>query len=212
MLAGRSVRRLEVDGFHPAAVLVPILQRPAGPSILLTQRTETVNHHKGQISFPGGRIELDEGLEPAALRETQEEVGLPPTAVEIVGALDDYPSTSGYVVSPFVGMVPDPPPELRPQEAEVQDLFEVPLTHFLREGCLRMEWWEVGERTPPKLQSALHQLGPRLEDYDSAGRRYRVFFFDVDEDRVVWGLTARILKDLLVLAFGLQLPADHDLR
>lgn len=116
---------------RPAAVLVPVVQRAEGPTMLLTRRADHLRSHKGQISFPGGR--RDEGDASAAanaLREAEEEIGLPPANVEVIGYLDDYPTMTRYLVTPVVGIVSGEP-ELRPHEGEVAEVFEVPLAFVL---------------------------------------------------------------------------------
>ncbi len=116
-------------GTHrPAAVLVPLVARPEGLTVLLTRRTDHLHHHAGQISFPGGRIEADDpSPEDAALRETQEEVGLARSHVELLGRLDIYRTGTGFEITPVVGWV-TPPFELSPDRFEVAEIFEVPLS------------------------------------------------------------------------------------
>jgi 8-oxo-dGTP pyrophosphatase MutT (NUDIX family) len=112
---------------RPASVLVPVLRRGDTLQVLLTQRSEKMRSHKGQISFPGGRREeSDASAAAAALREAEEEVGLPHAAVEVIGYLDDYPTLSRYLVTPVVGYVRECP-DVRPCVHEVADTFEVPL-------------------------------------------------------------------------------------
>src|SRR5512145_2592599 len=118
-LAERPPVPLEVPSFRPAAVLVPVLDRPLGPTLLFTRRTESVPAHKGEISFPGGAREPGEDAVRAALREAEEEVGLPPALVEPLGALDDVPSIARYVVTPVVAAVRAPPSAFRAAEFEV---------------------------------------------------------------------------------------------
>ncbi|HYN37751.1 MAG TPA: CoA pyrophosphatase [Rhodospirillales bacterium] len=114
----------------PAAVLVPLIERPDELTVLFTQRTSHLAHHAGQVSFPGGHIEAEDGG-PAetALRETEEEVGLDRRHVDLIGRLDTYITRTGFVVTPVVGIV-SPPFVLRPDPHEVAEIFEVPL-HFL---------------------------------------------------------------------------------
>lgn len=115
----------------PAAVLVPLVARAQEPSVLLTRRTDHLHHHPGQISFPGGRREeRDSNLVDTALRETEEEIGLDRSHVELLGALPDYYTGTGFCVTPVVGFV-RPPFELQLDSFEVAEAFEVPLTHFL---------------------------------------------------------------------------------
>ncbi|MGD8976210.1 MAG: CoA pyrophosphatase [Gammaproteobacteria bacterium] len=145
----QMIRRLRIRRLVPAAVLVPIIDRPAGLSLLLTRRAEDLKHHPGQISFPGGRLESgDRGPAGAALRETREEVGLPEGHVEIVGYLDNYLTITGYAVTPVVAFV-RPGFELELDTTEVAEAFEVPLTHVLdRERVVRRHSRFLGLRLP----------------------------------------------------------------
>lgn len=124
---------LELESAPPssaAAVLVAVTDR-AEPGVILTQRTDTLRRHPGQIAFPGGRIDPgDDGPVGAALREAWEEIGLPVHAVEVLGPVDRYRTGTGFDVTPVLGVVP---PDLTfvPQEAEVADVFEVPLAYLL---------------------------------------------------------------------------------
>lgn len=115
----------------PAAVLFPIVLRDAEPTVLLTQRTSHLRDHAGQISFPGGRVEAHD-LSPVhtALRETEEEIGMAPDRVEVLGFLPEYLTSTGFRVTPVVGLV-QPPFVLRPDPFEVAEIFEVPLAFLL---------------------------------------------------------------------------------
>lgn len=137
----------------PAAVLVPLVNRPEGLRLLLTQRSADLPDHPGQISFPGGRLESgDVDHAAAALRETAEEIGLAPQKVDVLGELASYETVSGYRVLPIVGWI-DPPFELRPDPHEVADVFEVPLDFILDRanhqrhhrmlGTLRRDYWAI---------------------------------------------------------------------
>lgn len=115
----------------PAAVLVPVVDRPDQPTVLLTQRTAHLAHHAGQVSFPGGHIEPDDsGPAATALRETEEEVGLDRRHVRLIGHLDTYVTRTGFVVTPVVGIV-TPPFALTPDPHEVAEVFEVPLAFLM---------------------------------------------------------------------------------
>jgi len=154
-----------------AAVLVALIQREGGLTLLLTRRTAHLNNHAGQIAFPGGRSE-DSDASPVetALREAQEEVSLAPRHVEVIGSMPDYYTGTGYIVTPVVALV-TPPFTLRADPAEVDEIFEVPLA-FLMDG-------------------AHHQ---RLSAQLPSGRRS---FYAMPYQRFyIWGATAGMLRNL----------------
>ncbi len=199
-LAERAPRALDVAGFRSAAVLVPLLDRPSGPSVLFTRRADTLEHHRGEISFPGGRLEPGEGVVEAALREAHEEIGLDPSASEVLGRLDDLPSVAGYVVSPVAAAVRVPPVAFTAQAGEVDEHFEVPLARLLDPALRRAALWDPA-RLPAKLAEVVTRAAIPFEDVDPVTGHWRVWSFHADETRVVWGLTARILADLIDRAF-----------
>lgn len=153
---GRSRRLVLLEGdvlegadgdLMPAAVLVAVVDRPS-PTVILTQRPETMRKHPGQISFPGGRIDPgDDGPVAAALREAEEEIALPRACVELVGMADVYRTVTGFQVTPVVGVVPPGLP-LRPQPGEVAAMFEAPLDYLLepRHQVVRTVQWQGRER------------------------------------------------------------------
>lgn len=160
------------DGLVPAAVLVPLVFRDEGLSVLLTQRTAHLAHHPGQISFPGGRGEPEDANAVAtALREAEEEVGLPPSQVEVAGRLDDYVTVTGFRVVPVVGFL-TPPLALAPDTFEVADIFEVPLAFI--------------------LDPANHQRHFRITPTGEKRHYYAIPF----EGRYIWGATAGMLINL----------------
>ncbi len=156
---------------RPAAVLVPLVDHAGGMSVLLTQRTAHLSAHAGQISFPGGRIEEHDSDEvAAALRESEEEVGLPRARVSVIGRLDTYVTGTGFEITPIVGIVM-PPVALTIDPFEVAEAFEVPLAFILdRRNHQRVER-EVGARS-------------------------RCFLVLPFEGRNIWGATAGILVNL----------------
>ena len=131
----------------PAAVLVPVVVRPTGPTILLTQRTAHLRDHAGQVSFPGGRCEeSDVSAEATALREAEEEVGLDPGQVEILGRLPEYRTGTGFVITPVVGFV-TPPLNLKLDDFEVAEVFEPPLAFLLDKSNHQRQTMEIrGQR------------------------------------------------------------------
>ena len=161
---------------RPAAVLIPVVARTE-LTVLLTQRTDTLSNHAGQIAFPGGRIDAaDAGPEAAALREAHEEIGLDPAHVMPLGFLDSYRTGTGYTISPLVGLV-EPPFTLTLQASEVAEAFEVPLS-FL-------------------MNPANHQLHTRV--WKGAERRFYAMPY---ENRYIWGATAGILKNMYERLFA----------
>lgn len=152
----------------PAAVLVPLVVRPSGTTVLLTQRAAHLKRHAGQIAFPGGRRDPgDDSARATALREAREEVGLDPSHVEVLGELPEYRTRTGYRVTPVVGWI-DPLPPLAPDPREVADIFEVPLDFV--------------------LDPANHQRHYR----EVEGQR-RHFYALCWEERYIWGATAAML-------------------
>ncbi len=120
------------DTLLPAAVLIAVTDR-ADPGVILTQRTDTMSRHPGQIAFPGGRIDPGEDVVTAALREAEEEIALPRDRVRVIGEADSYRTITGFQVTPVIGVIP---PDLifTPSEAEVASVFEVPLAFLLDEA------------------------------------------------------------------------------
>ena len=148
----RFIRERIVQKLQPAGVLIPVLERSGQLSVLLTQRSAELKHHAGQVSFPGGRMEdADEDVVQAALRETHEEVGIPPEAITVIGYLDPMPTVTGYAVTPVVGMVSGDAP-LRLDRTEVEYAFEVPLTYLLDERNERASRREYQGRTIPTVE------------------------------------------------------------
>ena len=128
-----ALQRKLTSDLMAAAVLIPIITREASLSVLLTERSPDLKHHAGQISFPGGRMDAaDRDIRATALRETQEEVGIDPANVEIIGYLDPNPTVTGYAVTPVVALV-DLQQELVIDPLEVKSAFEVPLSFLLDE-------------------------------------------------------------------------------
>ncbi len=155
----------------PAAVLIPIVKRDSGMTVLLTQRTAHLRDHAGQVSFPGGRCEAgDASRIDTALREAHEEVGIKPAQVEVLGCLPEYLTSTGFRVTPVVGLV-NPPLNLHLDDFEVADVFEPPL-EFL-------------------LDAANHQR--QKIEYDGALREYWAMPW---KDYYIWGATAGMLVSL----------------
>jgi len=161
-------RNLSEDDLTPAAVLVPIVERPEGFTVLLTKRTDHLHDHAGQISFPGGRVEdADTDAVDTALRETEEEIGIPRHLIEVVGQLETYRTGTGFRIAPIVGFV-DPDYTLDIDEFEVAEVFEVPLEFV--------------------FDPANHER--RSAVFKDIERHFYVLPF---EDRHIWGATAGML-------------------
>ena len=172
-LADSSPRVLTKNYTAEAAVLISVFQRGDEPYFLLTQRTQEVATHKGQISFPGGlRDETDSSLHETALRETEEEVGISADWVEILGQCDEYRSKTNLLVTPFVGFIKEGF-TVSPNSQEVERIVEIPF-HFFS------------------------QTTPREELRQRHGRQITLYFYEYEAE-VVWGLTAAIIRDLMKL-------------
>jgi 8-oxo-dGTP pyrophosphatase MutT (NUDIX family) len=189
LLNSRSRKAIEEHGasLRRAAVLIPLFKTASEYRILFTKRTDTVDAHKGQISFPGGKIE-DEDVSPleTALREADEEIGLSRKDVTVLGQMDDARTlSSNYIVHPFVGLIPYPY-DFKTSVQEVRELIEVPFQVFLSGDS-------AGENTPVVYEGVTYQS---LAYYHRG--------------EVIWGATARIMRNLVDLVKGkLDLPVEH---
>ncbi|MGO8878701.1 MAG: NUDIX hydrolase [Desulfomonilaceae bacterium] len=166
---------LPVDGLVTAAVLVPIFQKNGALHVLLTKRSDMVEHHRGEISFPGGKLDLtDPDLKSCALRETLEEVGILPADVKVLAELDDfYTVATRFHVVPFVGLIPHPY-EYHVSPREIAGIVDPPLDIFFDPSKSREDTW-IFRGEPVKMTSYLW------------------------EGHNIWGATARILKHLVEL-------------
>jgi len=170
-MSGDTDSRLAAP-FRRAAVLIPLVERPEGVTVLLTRRTDHLSSHAGQVSFPGGRSEeFDSSPIETALRETEEEIGLSRHRIEIIGVLPDYATVSAYRVTPVVALVA-PPFTLQVDPGEVAEAFEVPLA------------WLMDGQHHQRREIALPQGGSR----SFYTMPYKGYF--------VWGATAAMLRNL----------------
>ncbi|GAM09229.1 nudix hydrolase 22, chloroplastic [Geobacter sp. OR-1] len=159
----------------PAAVLVPVFLKEGDFHLLFTKRSEHLNHHAGEISFPGGVCNPEEHPRDAALRETWEEIGIEPAQVDILGPLDDVYSIHHYNVTPFIGFISDKF-QLKLNSSEIDKIIDVPIKHLLNPFFFRIEEWGW------------------------QGRNYPVYFYSYNGDDI-WGMTAEIVMNFLDVAF-----------
>ncbi len=176
LLAAHKRRIIPREDLRESAVLLPLCWRDGDPQVVVTMRSMDVEHHKGEICFPGGRVESgDKGLVETALREAHEEIGLCRDDVDVLGLLDDHISIVGYHITPVVGAIPYPYDFKINSESEI--LLLVPLRKALSDSA-----W-MAERT------------------HFQGRGINIYFLEI-EGGVVWGATARMLKHLVDLIAG----------
>jgi 8-oxo-dGTP pyrophosphatase MutT (NUDIX family) len=181
-LARRPRRIAARSDLISAAVLLPVTAGPAGagePHILFSKKSDSVPHHKGQFAFPGGIVETRDGSRvETALREAWEEIRLPADAVEVLGLLDDTETrATQFVITPVVGIVTRPV-AFQPDGREIERVIEVPLRTLRDPSIFRTELWERG------------------------GEEHKVHFYDVSVEDIIWGATARILKQFLDIVDG----------
>lgn len=164
---------LPLESFTAAAVLVPVFVKEGEPHLLFTKRTSTVRHHKGQISFPGGAMDPDDGsLAATALRETHEEIGVDPAHVRLLAELDDMVTPTLFRVTPFVGTIPYPY-GFQINADETDELIEVPWSHL--------------------SDPSHHRVGTKT----FAGRTYEVHYYDYLH-HTIWGVTGHIVRGMLM--------------
>ena len=176
ILEGRKSKRIPDEGlvYNHAGVLIPLFDDHGVCHVLFTRRTDTVEHHKGQISFPGGKVDEEDGsVKETALRETFEEIGVVREQIEILGRIDDTLTVvSNFLIHPFVGLVPYPD-NLNICSAEVDSIIKVPLSRFF----------------PENVQERMH-----LVEYD--GMTINSLGFEYRGD-VIWGATARMMDNFI---------------
>lgn len=177
-LNARTPQALEDNGYKPAAVLIPLQERPDGAYLVLTKRADHLSTHKGQIAFPGGRVDAqDAHVVATALRESQEEIGLDPGCVKVLGRLDEFTAGYGLAVTPVVGLIP-PHYEFRLDPTETTAVASVPIRTLMKPGVFA------------------------VDDHPSPGGHPSYHFYVNGWD--VWGVTARIIVQFLELACDFQ--------
>lgn len=173
---------LHREGYRRAAVLIPLIPADGDWELLLTRRNSDLPHHRGQIAFPGGSVDEGEDCQMTALREAEEEIGLAPADVEILGCQDDIWTPSGFIISPVHGVIPHAA-VLRPNPAEVTRIFRVPLSFF-------------ADRRNVEIQL-----------FDVEGKEREVYFYHFDGE-TIWGATALIIRNFLRI-IGLLDPGEQ---
>lgn len=177
-LRAKKPNLITQSGLKPSAVLVPMIKRKEGWCLLFTKRSLEVDSHPGEISFPGGAIEPAESALGAALRETEEELGIPRNNLHLLGELDEISTISGFKIHPFVAEL-SLPLQLKPNYSEISEVIILPLAGFL---------------DPERFQA---------QNWNHNGRDYPVYFFQFPEC-TVWGATAKITKNLLERVLGVK--------
>ncbi|MDE0035229.1 MAG: CoA pyrophosphatase [Deltaproteobacteria bacterium] len=178
ILTTRTPKAIIGGDFRAAAVLAPIQERPDGDYLILTLRADNLSSHSGQVAFPGGSVDPgDDGPLATALRETEEEIGVDPGHVRIVGQLDQVFAGYNFLVTPFVGLIPYPY-EFRPDPRETAEVFSVPVAALLRQEALTLDS-RLSQRSEP------------------------IYHFQYQEWDI-WGATARMVKQLLELVYGYE--------
>ncbi len=172
-LGARTRETIAIAGHRAAAVLVPLFRRDGEWRLLLTERGRGLRAHGGQVSFPGGSVDREETPERTALREANEEVGIEPAHVAVLGRLGDVPTPTGFIVTPVVGWIDPAPVAYRPHPIEVAEAFEVAVARFRAPGALE-----------------------RMGEVERWGRRFPLIRYRV-EGHDVWGATARMVQELL---------------
>lgn len=174
-LAQRPAIEIQAPELKRASVLIPIIREREQFALIFSRRAENLQAHSGQIAFPGGGVETGESLTDAALREAEEEVGIPPRAVELIGRLDDLITNSGFLVAPFVAVIHERI-EYVMQESEVAEVFEVP------------------------IDALLDARYPEVRYITFRKKRYPAYFYQYNSHEI-WGLTGRIVKTFLDLVW-----------
>ena len=175
IVGARPAVAIDAPQYRRACVLIALVRDDGHWSILFSRRSPNLAAHSGQIAFPGGAVEEGEALEQAAIREAEEEVGIPAERVELIGRLDDLITNSGFLVAPFVGIIHERIDYVL-QEAEVDEVFEVPVDALLQPSQPEVRY--VAFRT----------------------RQYPAYFYRYEQYEI-WGLTGRILKGFLDLVW-----------
>ncbi len=178
-LADYQPRSIDAN-FPEAGILVPITRNAIEPEIILTRRAQGLSTHQGQVAFPGGKFDsADQTLERTALRESQEEIGLSPSRVQVIAQLSQVVSLHGIRVTPYVGLI-DETAQLTPNYDELDSIFRVPVSFFLTAEPVRRD----------KMTYKGTALSVPSYHYDYSGERYEI-----------WGLSAIVLVELMNLAF-----------
>jgi 8-oxo-dGTP pyrophosphatase MutT (NUDIX family) len=182
------------DGFKKSAVNILLIPSFPNYRIVMTSRSQKLKNHRGEMSFPGGRFDekLDKSLKDTALRETQEEIGITPDQIEIIGVLDDFPTITSYIIRPFVGIVSEPNYQFVKNDAEVSDVVEIPIDFLLKEKLFDELKFSRGE-VDALVLSFMYEEKKRKKRFN------------------IWGASAHLISEFLKIVHD-KITTSHKYR
>ena len=187
-------KELDIPELKKSAILIPIYPKTKSFQILMTARSKKLNHHRGEMSFPGGKFDslTDITLKDTALRETYEEIGIPKSNIEVLGSLDDFPTFTGYTIRPFIGLIKNSEEiDFKINHNEVSDLVQIPIEFLVREN-----------------------LFTEIPFSNKSGKKIYVLSFNyidpiTKKKFTIWGASAHILTRFLKRVYNLKVTSDN---